>query len=53
MVGDRLDTDIEFGINAGVDTMLVLSGCTDREAALLAGPHQCPTWIAQDISVFS
>lgn len=30
MVGDRLDTDIQFGISAGVDTCLTLSGCTSR-----------------------
>ena len=27
-VGDRMDTDIEFGHNNGCDTCLVLSGCT-------------------------
>jgi len=26
MVGDRLDTDIQFGINAGVDTVMVCTG---------------------------
>mmetsp|Transcript_12650 Transcript_12650/g.23077 ORF Transcript_12650/g.23077 Transcript_12650/m.23077 type:complete len:349 (+) Transcript_12650:80-1126(+) len=30
-VGDRLDTDIEFGLNNGVDTALVLSGCSTGE----------------------
>jgi HAD superfamily hydrolase (TIGR01450 family) len=28
MIGDRLDTDIKFGANAGIDTCLVLTGCT-------------------------
>jgi phosphoglycolate/pyridoxal phosphate phosphatase family enzyme len=31
MVGDRLDTDISFGNEFGMDTMLVFSGVTDRE----------------------
>ncbi|GMH72819.1 hypothetical protein TL16_g07406 [Triparma laevis f. inornata] len=30
-VGDRLDTDIEFGINNNIDTALVLSGCSTGE----------------------
>ena len=30
-VGDRMDTDIEFGSNNGCDTCLVLSGCTSGE----------------------
>ncbi len=31
MVGDRLYTDIQFGINAGLTTVLVLSGETTKE----------------------
>lgn len=34
MVGDRLDTDIMFGKNGGLATMLVLSGVTSREELL-------------------
>ncbi|MBQ8605192.1 MAG: HAD family hydrolase [Clostridia bacterium] len=30
MVGDRMDTDIIAGIETGLDTCLVLSGCTSR-----------------------
>lgn len=31
MVGDRMDTDIIAGMESGLDTVLVLSGCTSRE----------------------
>jgi 4-nitrophenyl phosphatase len=31
MVGDNLLTDIQFGINSGVKTLLVLGGVTKRE----------------------
>ena len=31
MVGDRLDTDIRFGADNGMRTVLVLSGVTTRE----------------------
>lgn len=33
MIGDRLDTDIEFGIRGGVKTCLVLTGVTSQEEA--------------------
>ena len=31
MVGDRMDTDIIAGIESGLTTVLVLSGCTTKE----------------------
>mmetsp|Transcript_19490 Transcript_19490/g.19163 ORF Transcript_19490/g.19163 Transcript_19490/m.19163 type:complete len:107 (-) Transcript_19490:19-339(-) len=30
MIGDKLDTDIKFGENIGIDTMLVLTGVTTK-----------------------
>jgi NagD protein len=33
MIGDRMDTDIVAGIEAGLQTVLVLSGITTREEA--------------------
>ncbi len=31
MIGDRMDTDIIAGIESGLDTVLVLSGCTNMD----------------------
>jgi NagD protein len=33
MIGDRMDTDIVAGLEAGLETMLVLTGVTSREQA--------------------
>ena len=33
MIGDRMDTDIQGGIECGLDTVLVLSGVSTREVA--------------------
>jgi NagD protein len=33
MIGDRMDTDIVAGIEAGMETILVLSGVTSRAEA--------------------
>ena len=31
MIGDRMDTDIVAGVQSGMQTILVLSGITERE----------------------
>ena len=48
MVGDRLYTDIACGSNAGVDTVLLLSGETKLED--LAKSDISPTYVMEDIS---
>ena len=50
VIGDRLYTDIAAGVNAGVDTALVLSGET-KEADLPESQWK-PTWIWRDIGDF-
>jgi glycerol 3-phosphatase-2 len=48
-VGDRLDTDIEGAVAAGMDSLLVLTGVDDLAACLAAPPHRRPTWVAHDL----
>ncbi len=48
MVGDRLYTDIASGMNAGIDTVFVLSGEGTREDA--AAGREKPTWIFDGIA---
>ena len=48
-VGDRLDTDIAGAVNAGLDSMLVLSGSHSAEELLNATPRERPTFVGQDL----
>ena len=50
VIGDRLYTDIACGVNAGVDTALVLSG--ETRAGDLADSPWRPTWVWGDIGAF-
>jgi HAD superfamily hydrolase (TIGR01457 family) len=50
VVGDRLDTDIEGAANAGVDSLLVLTGVAGPLDVLTAAPHRRPTYVAADLS---
>jgi glycerol 3-phosphatase-2 len=49
MVGDRLDTDIDGAINAGIDSLVVLTGVSSLREIVAAGPGHRPTYIAADL----
>jgi HAD superfamily hydrolase (TIGR01450 family) len=48
MVGDRINSDVEGGRRAGLETILVLSGTTSREEAEAADP--APDHLLEDLS---
>ncbi|WP_049987800.1 HAD-IIA family hydrolase [Halobellus rufus] len=48
MVGDRIETDIRMGERAGMTTVLVLSGVTDRET--LAASDVDPDFVLESIA---
>lgn len=49
VVGDRLDTDILGAHNAGVPSLLVLTGVAGPEEVVLAAADQRPTYLAADL----
>ncbi|XAR65771.1 Phosphoglycolate phosphatase [Bertholletia excelsa] len=50
MVGDRLDTDILFGQNAGCRTLLVLSGVTTKSNLQDSSNHIQPEYYTGEVS---
>jgi len=50
MVGDRLDTDITGAHNAGLDSLLVLTGVTGLDELVAAAKDGRPTYIAPDLA---
>jgi hypothetical protein len=51
VIGDRLDTDIAGAINAGLDSLLVLSG--GNTAADVYQADDRPTYIAEDVAALT
>lgn len=49
MVGDRVDTDIEGGINLGADTLLVMTGVTGLDELVVIADGSRPTYVAADL----
>ncbi|MET0447003.1 MAG: HAD-IIA family hydrolase [Aeromicrobium sp.] len=49
MVGDRLDTDIDGAINAGIDSLVVLTGVSDLREIVEASQGHRPTFVSSDL----
>jgi hypothetical protein len=49
MVGDRLDTDIDGALNAGCDSLLVMTGVTGLAELVAAPAGHRPTYVAADL----
>ena len=50
VVGDRLDTDIQGAVTAGMDSLLVLTGVSGPAELLAAPPNRRPTFVSADLS---
>lgn len=50
VVGDRLDTDIEGAVAAGLDSLLVMTGVTGVDELVAARPALRPSYVAADLS---
>lgn len=49
MIGDRLDTDIDGAINAGIDSLAVLTGVSTLHDVAAAAPGHRPTYVSADL----
>jgi len=49
VVGDRLDTDVQGAVRAGLDSLLVLTGVVDVASLLLAPAGSRPTYVSTDL----
>ncbi|MFI1996617.1 HAD-IIA family hydrolase [Actinoplanes sp. NPDC020271] len=49
-IGDRLDTDIQGAVTAGMDSLLVLTGVSTPKDLLGAPAERRPTFVAADLS---
>jgi glycerol 3-phosphatase-2 len=49
VIGDRLDTDIEGAVRAGMASLLVLTGVSTPADLLAAPPQQRPSHVADDL----
>ena len=50
MVGDRLDTDIDGAINAGIDSLALLSGVSTLRDVAALPPDRRPKFVGPDLS---
>jgi HAD superfamily hydrolase (TIGR01450 family) len=50
VVGDRLDTDVEGAVRAGMDSLLVLTGVSGPADLVAAPPERRPTFVAPDLA---
>lgn len=49
MIGDRLNTDMKFGRDGGLDTLLVLTGIETEQAVLSQSTSTAPTYYADKL----
>lgn len=53
MVGDRLDTDIDFGAQGNIATLMVLTGVSTEKEAMDPEQPIKPTYIIQSFGEFA
>ncbi|RHZ87076.1 hypothetical protein Glove_40g63 [Diversispora epigaea] len=53
MIGDRLNTDIQFGINGGTKTLLVLTGVSTEQEILVKDASIVPDYYISSLGNFS